>query len=830
MWLGVITIALSCALLVESVPSGVESFEKPSEALVNFADEDEGVNYRLPNNSIPLRYEIWLKTDVEKQNFEFSGRVKIHIKIVEDTNVITLHHRQITIEQIDLLNTSRTLTSSRLFFRPEPKIEFLTIMLPRDFKEDEEFILDITYKGTLRNDKAGFYRASYKNEKNETVWFATTQLQMTDARHAFPCYDEPAIRAVISLEIQHDQSYTAVSNMPIISRSPLVSTNYVTSRFQDTPAMQSYLLAFIVSNYDFISNSDSVVPQRVFAKPQSIKAGEANFTLSVVGPILKQIETTLNVSYPLTKMDHAFIADFVWGAVENFGLITYKESRMIPSDGDDKSIQEKHVIELVAHEYAHQWFGNLVAPKWWSYAWLNEGFATLFEYYIPSLIYPDVKFMKRFKTSVRDAAFVADVEAKKTVALNHYVQTPQGIHDKFNSISYNKAASVLYMFQQALTVGTFTKGVSYYVKDMYYKVATPKDLHKNLQKAYDEDFPEVPLDIDDLMSSWENQAGFPVISVRRSNKKLFLRQGRYGGGDNGIYAIPLTYATKANPDFDKITPKVWFTSRSMELDVDSPDWLILNMQQTGYYKVSYDKASWDAILNGLKNDRNLITAIHRCQLFKDMNDKTDDVISVRQAFGLLETLSKDGDAEVWNCAGSSVADVFWKRLYGTSLMTKYHEFIHTLVQAHVKRLKNETSVGEDLGHTNFRTLITKFDCLTNCGGCLKNQQEMLLAKIELSEIPDDFCLGMLSANETTYKILLENMLVAKNKTRKIASLGCAKDPNVLSDYLKVTLDLTNGLTVDDRTNILISTAKVNVEGLEAVLKFINGNHESIKKV
>ena len=314
---------LCIAAIVRSVPLGVNHLWKnltildpnPNKTFEE-SSEEQTFSYRLPNDSLPIRYDLWIKTDIDKEIFNFSGRVKIHIKIVFPTDEITLHARQLIIDNIDLLNVDHSLNQAGLEYNYDETVEFLKISLQENFADNDEVVLDINYHGKLREDSSGFYRASYKNaDSGKKVWFATTQFQQTDARHAMPCYDEPGIRAVYGLEIQHDQSLNAISNMPISTRDFVQGTNYVTSKFQDTVMMQSYLLAFVISNFTFISNNDVNVEQRIYGAPQRIERGEGDFALGVVGKILRKFEDHFQVNYPLPKMDHAAITDYIWGAM-----------------------------------------------------------------------------------------------------------------------------------------------------------------------------------------------------------------------------------------------------------------------------------------------------------------------------------------------------------------------------------------------------------------------------------------------------------------------------------------------------------------------------------
>lgn len=385
-----------------------------------FAKEDSET-YRLPNNSRPVRYDLWIKTDVDKEIFGFFGRVKIHIKIIESTQKITVHARQLNIQKIDLLKLdNQSVLKEGLDYTYNNKFEFLVINLPELQEKDSKVLLEISYNGVLREDQSGFYRASYLDVNGTRNWFATTQFEPIDARHVMPCYDEPGIRAVIGVQVQHAKSYMALSNMPLLNDpEPVPETDYVVSKFEDTVQMQTYLLALIISNYDYASNNDEKPEQRVYARPEVIANGEVSFAKSQIGPILRKFEDVLEVKFPLPKLDHTLVADFQYGGMENFGLIVYREIFLINSEDELSDIDQ---VVLLSHEIAHQWFGNIVGPSWWSYAWLNEGFSALLANYIPSLLFPDKGYMQDFVVNRVNTAFEIDVG--DSVPLNYYVETP----------------------------------------------------------------------------------------------------------------------------------------------------------------------------------------------------------------------------------------------------------------------------------------------------------------------------------------------------------------------------------------------------------------------
>lgn len=794
--------------------------------------DDESLSYRLPNETIPLRYDLWLMTDVEKANFNFSGRVKIHVKVVKTTQTITLHYREIKIDKIDLYGVDKELIQSNLSFEYDDKVEFLIISLPRVMTEDEEVVLDIEYHGELRTG-SGFYRASYQRDDSEspddTVWFATTQFEMTDARHAFPCYDEPGIRAVMNVEIQHDKSYNAISNMPIVSRDEIPTTNYVTSKFLDTPPMQTYLLAFIVSDFIFISNNDVNVEQRIYLKPQSIDRGEGDFALSVVDPILRKLEEHFAVEFPLPKMDHAGITDYIFGAMENFGLITYQEGALLYSPGKDPVYREKNMIELISHEYTHQFFGNIVNPKWWSYTWLNEAFATFFQYYIPSLIYPDEDYMERMRIYAVESAFSFDVQANDAKPLNFYVETPQAIRNKFNAISYQKGGSVLQMFQGVLTASTFAKGLNYYLNQMYFKPATPEDLHRNLQKAFDEDFPGNEVDLNEAMATWEDQAGYPVIDVQKSGDKFILTQSRFGGGEE-VYAIPVTYIT--NNDLT-LPSKIKLWMNAITAEVENGDWIVLNLGLTGYYKVSYGNSIWFAFITQLSSDHTLIPPLHRSQLFRDFRQKLlDSSIQVNQGLEMLSYLNKETESSVWNRV-SSVDNVFSSHLFGTATLDNYQRFIQSLVEPHLTRLGYEKRAGESANDSDLRYLVVMMSCKTLHEDCLSYELGKLKSFLERGEGEYDLCNGLRLADENLYSSLIKMFLQEEDsdfiilKNNFILNLGCSLDKNNLQKYLNLMLDKTNNLETYERRYLLQNTVSKSVAAYETVLEFFIENYQQI---
>jgi len=312
MRLKILTVTVLFAAFTAAVPlDGIFPEYNPQLKLEDASFDEIKSTYRLPNDSIPIRYDLWLQTNIDQGILSFNGRVKIQIKIIEPTQLITLHYRQINIERVDMLSVSNNLISSGLAFALDDQHEFLRIYLPQAVTRNAEFILEIVYNGNLRTQAEGFFYTNYMNSEGGTSYVAATNFKPTDARHAMPCYDEPGFRAIIGLEIQHGSSHHALSNMPEVSKTPVSGTNDVITKFEDTPSMPTYLLGFIVSDYEYISNNEVDIPQRVYAKTQAINNGDGDFTASIIGPILKKFVELFNIPFPLPKIDHVAIPSYV---------------------------------------------------------------------------------------------------------------------------------------------------------------------------------------------------------------------------------------------------------------------------------------------------------------------------------------------------------------------------------------------------------------------------------------------------------------------------------------------------------------------------------------
>jgi aminopeptidase N len=356
MWLKLLVISAGF-LAVENAGSPRKIYKPPKENFVNFelppfVDPYDGISYRLPNDTVGLTYDIALTTDIHRGDFAFSGETKILIQIVQSTDQITLQYRQMNIHSVSLLDVNNRVVQQNVPWIQNATVEFLVIRPNFPLVVGQQYFVEVFHSGTIRDDGLGWYRSSYLTPQGERRWLATTQFQATEARHAFPCYDEPARRSLFTISIRHDASYIALSNMPVVSRTPVQNTNYVITRFAQTPSMQSYLVAFTVSDFIFVEDASVIPPQRIYGRRQAISNGDGVLALEASVKLMAGFENYLQIPYSFPKMDQFACPDFVFGAMENWGLAIYVEPLLLFNKAIDRTRDEENIKTIVSHEFA----------------------------------------------------------------------------------------------------------------------------------------------------------------------------------------------------------------------------------------------------------------------------------------------------------------------------------------------------------------------------------------------------------------------------------------------------------------------------------------------
>uniref|UniRef100_A0A182NID0 Aminopeptidase n=1 Tax=Anopheles dirus TaxID=7168 RepID=A0A182NID0_9DIPT len=463
--------------------------------------------------------------------------------------------------------------------------------------------LAVEFTGELNDKMKGFYRSKYFSATGEERYAGVTQFEATDARRCFPCWDEPAIKATFDITLVVPKDRVALSNMPV--REERVSDADETLRvlrFDRTPVMSTYLVAVVVGEYDYVEDkSADGVLVRVYTPVG--KREQGRFALDVATKVLPYYKDYFNIAYPLPKMDLIAISDFSAGAMENWGLITYRETFVLVDPENTSLIRKQSIALTVGHEIAHQWFGNLVTMEWWTHLWLNEGYASFVEFLCVDHLFPDYDIWTQFVTDMYTRALELDC-----LRNSHPIEVPVGhpseIDEIFDEISYNKGASVIRMLHHYIGDEDFKKGMHVYLTRHQYRNTSTEDLWNALQEASSKPVGEV-------MSTWIKQMGFPVVRVLSSQQldgsRRLLRIAQEKFCADGCqpaepfrWLIPINVSTPASANAVSTVLEADTAEITVE-GVKEHDWVKINPGTIGYYRTQYPADMLEQFLPAIKD-------------------------------------------------------------------------------------------------------------------------------------------------------------------------------------------------------------------------------------
>ncbi|TVU06229.1 hypothetical protein EJB05_49430, partial [Eragrostis curvula] len=496
---------------------------------------------RLPHFASPLRYDLRLRPDLTACSF--SGAAAIDVAVSAPTRFLVLNAAELS----DLA------PSEVVQFEED---EILVMGFDRELPVSEG-VLKMNFTGTLNDQMRGFYRSKYECN-GESRNMAVTQFEAADARRCFPCWDEPAFKAKFKLTLEVPSELVALSNMPAVEET--VNGPLKTVYYEESPLMSTYLVAIVVGSFDYIESSTSQ-GTKVHVYTQVGKCNQGTFALDVAVKSLDLYKDYFGTPYPLPKLDMIAIPDFAAGAMENYGLVTYRETALLYDELLSSASNKQQVAITVAHELAHQWFGNLVTMEWWTHLWLNEGFASWVSYLAVEYLFPEwnnwTQFLDETTSGLRLDA----------LAESHPIE----------------------------------KALASYIKKYAYSNAKTEDLWAVLEEESGEP-------VKDLMTTWTKQQGYPVIYAKLNGHDLELEQAQFlsdGSSGPGMWIVPITsccgsYDVQKKFLLKDKTGKLHvkeFTASSADGVKDPNFWIKLNIDQTGFYRVKYD----DELAAGLQN-------------------------------------------------------------------------------------------------------------------------------------------------------------------------------------------------------------------------------------
>ena len=534
---------------------------------------------RLPDTVIPEHYTLWFAPDLNKETFR--GRETIRATVIEPTTSITLHAAEIEFREVKITSGGRTQTAR---VTANAGNETATFTVPQRLAEGPVTI-EVTYTGILNDKLRGFYVSRANGRK-----YAVSQMEATDARRAFPSFDEPALKATFDISLMIDRDDTAISNGHVVSDTPGPEPGKHTVAFSRTPKMSTYLVALLVGDFACREGSSEGTPIRICATPDKLPL--TAFALEAASQQLKFYNRYFGIKYPFGKLDIIGVPDFSAGAMENLGAITFRE-RVLLVDPQRSSVSvRQNVAAVISHEIAHQWFGDLVTMKWWDDIWLNEGFATWMANK------PLAEWRPEWQVELDDAADTQQALAldalKATRPIRTRVDTPEEINDVFDAIAYEKTGAVLRMIEEYVGPETFRTGVASYVAKFAYSNAAGEDFWTEMTRV-------TGRPIDRMMKSFVDQPGAPVLEVRSSCaadvSEISVAQTRFVGtpGESPppqTWTLPVCFKTGGKEPRCEVIDRPTQSSKGAGCDG-----VFANADAHGYYFSEYSPDATRALGN-----------------------------------------------------------------------------------------------------------------------------------------------------------------------------------------------------------------------------------------
>jgi glutamyl aminopeptidase len=751
--------------------------------------------YRLPTSAVPAKYDLYLFPDLVYGVFR--GKVTAQTNIRETTNEIVMHSNQLNINEVFV---NENLGS----FEVDQQYELLTVRKTDGSEFSQGSVVNITvdFDGDMKNRIVGLYTSSYTNAVGDVRYMATSKFEPTYARQAYPCFDEPNLKATYKVHLlkPKDSEYIALSNYPQEPDEEEVPEG-VMVHFDETVAMSTYLSCFIVSDFKHTAtsfdNGGTDVPFRVYASSDQLD--KTNYAGTVGKLSIEYYIKYFNIPYPLPKLDMVAIPDFVSGAMEHWGLVTYRETALLYDPKTHSVSNKQRVAEVVAHELAHSWFGNLVTMDWWNNLWLNEGFATYIAVKGVSAAEPSWQMLDQFLTSTLHSILSLDA-TQASHPIIQTVQTPDQITEVFDSVSYNKGASVLRMLESVVNPDNFQNGVTNYLKEHQYGNAITQDLWDEIQKVVGD-----KLNITEFMDTFTVQMGYPILDATVDGNKYTFRQKRFlkdyesaatqkRSPLNYKWNVPVTYITDLGPS-DQIH---WFKYDQDELVVEKPagaKWIKFNPNQIGYYRVNYVEDDWNTLSQNIKD---LSVADKAHLLEESFSIAESGELTYKIPLSLTKYLVDETNYVPWSVASSKLTQI--ANYMETS---QYHsEFktyiINLLKPAYDELTWDDTDANEEDMKKLARVAILSLACALDYNDALEQARTQFndwISDTSLDISPNlrsiIYRYGMVTADESTWNKLFEVFAQesdANEKLKLMNGLANIRIPSLLIKLIELAKD------------------------------------------
>ena len=782
----------------------------------------------LPNNVHPENYILTMTPNFH--DFTFTGHEVIEIDILEPTPTLAMN-----VVELDIGPSKLTLENGTVFTQESVNIDANTETASFNFGDmipAGKATLEIEFAGVLNDKLRGFYRSQYTAQDGETKYLATTQFEATDARRAFPCWDEPAMKAKFNLTLVIPANLVAVSNTSPVEDLP-ENNGLKRIRFAETPPMSTYLLAFVIGDLRSIeqkASNNTLI--RVWTTAGNENKGA--FALDVSVKLLEYFNDYFGIQYPLEKLDHIAIPDFAAGAMENWGAITYREIALLVDPKQSSAGTRQRVATIVAHEMAHMWFGDLVTMAWWNDLWLNESFASWMGDKAVDHLFPEWQMWTQFVAEDTSRALQLD-GLQNSHPIEQKVSNPAEIGELFDAISYSKGGSILRMLEDYVGSADFQRGLNRYMTDHKYSNACTTDLWDALEATSS-------LPVRAMMDSWVNQTGYPVIEVNpvRSQDGMILtvRQERFlyekifthTNTDHTVWHVPFSVLSQASKHPD--TFLIQERERSIRL-VETSDpgegWIKVNPGQTGFYRVNYNRQGWDQLTTPIESLE--LPAVDRLGIQSDaFGLSRAGIVSVTQFLTLAQAYKNETDASVWQDLVSNLGSLD-SLLADESCRQKFQELARVIIKPSGRRSGWDANQGD--GHIDSLLRSTLLGALGHYGD-KETLKESEVRFDKYVESPDNIHpdirtvvlrLAAKLGNESTYSTMWDqynNATLEEEKVRVLQALTQFKDTVLLRETLERSL--TDEVRVHDAVSVAAGVGS-SPEGRRVAWKFLKENWE-----
>uniref|UniRef100_A0A8C0HFC7 Aminopeptidase n=1 Tax=Chelonoidis abingdonii TaxID=106734 RepID=A0A8C0HFC7_CHEAB len=736
-------------------------------------------NPRLPHALLPLHYELRLWPRVSPGQpgpFVFSGQVNITVRCAQDTATVLLHSSELELWGA-AVRGPLNIEVAELWL--EERQEYAVLGLRRSLRAGGRYVLQLSFRGPLSEDLDGLFLTRYTDQGQSSMLIAS-QLEPTYARTVYPCFDEPAMKATFNIIIVHHPSYVALSNMPAIDASEMKDENgslWTVTTFNTTLKMSTYLTAFVVCDFDYITRTERGNEIRIWGRKEAIKNGHADYALNITGPLFSFLEDLFNISYPLSKTDLVALPDFAAGAMENWGLMTFQESALMYIPRDQFGSKKAMICLIVSHEIGHQWFGNLVTMNWWNDLWLNEGFASYFEYIGASYMEPRLP------------------------------------------LSYLKAFS--------------------------FSSVNQDDLWTHIQMVVDaQNEVQLPASVKKIMDSWTCQNGFPVLTLNLSTgiisqEQFYNKRTENNTTYNNTWMVPISWIRNGSAQ-----PLVWLDKSSkmfpeMQITDSEHDWILLNVNMAGYYRVNYDPLHLKRLAQLLEKDPKAIPVVNRLHLIDDAFTLAQaGYIEIESAFELTKYLAKEDEMFVWysvlsNLIPDNLENIlnnyelypFLKKYLLKRMLPIYHYYASIIRQ-------NFDALADDYFDQIHLEKIINTACWLGLQDCLNLSSELYTKWMENpdNEIPFIIkrticCYGVAMGSDNewdfAWKMYNHHNSTEIDKDIMLFAMSCTRESWLLYRYLQYSLN--NSLLSSDNISIVISNVAATEIGQRIAWEFVTEN-------